>query len=88
MIVPAAADHFSFCAQEHVDIALVTVPAAEAQATVDRLAAAGVHAVLNFAPVKVAAPAGVTVRPVDLSSELMFLSYTLAGGSEDGGAGR
>jgi len=69
-----------FCAQEHVDIALVTVPAAEAQATVDRLGAAGVRAVLNFAPVKLTAPAGVTVRCVDLSSELMFLSYCLAGG--------
>jgi redox-sensing transcriptional repressor len=86
--VRAVEDLEAFCAQEHVDIALVTVPAAEAQATVDRLAAAGVHAVLNFAPVKVAAPAGVTVRPVDLSSELMFLSYTLAGGGEEGGAKR
>ncbi len=76
----------SFCAQEHVDIALVTVPAAEAQGTVDRVAAAGVRAVLNFAPVKVTAPAGVTVRPVDLSSELMFLSYCLAGGEACGPA--
>ena len=73
------------CAQEHVDIALVTVPAAEAQATVDRLAAAGVRAVLNFAPVRVSAPPGVTVRPVDLSSELMFLSYSLAGAAGDDG---
>lgn len=70
----------AFCAQEHVDIALVTVPAAEAQGTVDRLARAGVRAVVNFAPVKVTAPAEVTVRPVDLSSELMVLTYALTGG--------
>ena len=47
-------------------------------------AAAGVRAILNFAPVKVAAPADVTVRQVDLSSELMFLSFCLAAA---GGAG-
>ncbi len=68
-----------FCAETPVDIALVTVPAAEAQATVDRLAAAGVRAILNFAPVKVTAPSHVTIRPVDLTSELMFLSFCLAG---------
>jgi redox-sensing transcriptional repressor len=67
-----------FCAETRVDIALVTVPVAEAQATVDRLVAAGVRAILNFAPVKVVAPKDVTVRPVDLSSELMFLSFCLA----------
>jgi len=82
--VRAVEDLEPFCAHEHVDIALVTVPATEAQATVDRLGAAGVRAVLNFAPVKVTAPPGVTVRPVDLSSELMFLSYCLAGGEADG----
>lgn len=76
----------AFCAREHVDIALVTVPAAEAQASIDRLAGAGVRAVLNFAPVRVSAPPGVTVRPVDLSSELMVLAYSLAGAAGDGGA--
>jgi redox-sensing transcriptional repressor len=74
----------TFFVHERVDIALVTVPAAEAQATVERLAGAGVRAVLNFAPVKVSAPPGVTVRPVDLSSELMFLSFCLAGEGDRG----
>jgi len=37
----------------------------------------GVTAVLNFAPVKVFAPKDVIVRQVDLSSELMFLSFYL-----------
>lgn len=78
--VASIQDLEAFCAQERVDIALVTVPAAEAQGTVDRLACAGVRAVVNFAPVKVTAPAGVTVRPVDLSSELMILTYALTGG--------
>jgi redox-sensing transcriptional repressor len=67
----------TLCRDEAVDIAMVTVPAAEAEATVGRLAAAGVRAILNFAPVRVHVPDGVLVRQVDLSSELMFLSFYL-----------
>ena len=66
-----------FCRKERVDIAMVTVPAAEAESTVQRLGAAGVKAVLNFAPIKVHAPEGMLVRQVDLSSELMSLSFYL-----------
>ena len=41
----------------------------------DRLAAAGVRSILNFAPVTLAAPAGVDVRKVDLSVELQVLAF-------------
>jgi len=75
--VRGIADLEDFCRQERVDIALVTVPAGEAEATVGRLATAGVKAVLNFAPVKVHAPDEVMVRQVDLSSELMSLTFYL-----------
>jgi len=68
----------AFCRAHPVDIAMVTVPAAAAEETVARLAAAGVRAILNFAPVRVPAPEGVVVRQVDLSSELMALSFFLA----------
>jgi redox-sensing transcriptional repressor len=68
-----------FCREQPVDIAMVTVPAAAAQATVDRAVAAGVRGILNFAPVKVVTPDDVVVRQVDLSSELMFLSFYLDG---------
>ena len=75
--VRSISDLEEFCGTERVDIALVTVQASEAQATVDRLAVAGVKAVLNFAPVKVQGPDGVLVRQVDLSSELMSLTFYL-----------
>lgn len=75
--VRSIADLEDFCRGERVDIALVTVPAGEADGTVGRLAAAGVKAVLNFAPVKVHAPEDVLVHQVDLSSELMSLSFYL-----------
>jgi redox-sensing transcriptional repressor len=70
-----------FLQREHVDIAIVTVPATAAQSIIDRLVAGDperrVRAVLNFAPVKVFAPRDVVVRQVDFSSELMFLSFHL-----------
>ena len=75
--VRSIADLDEFCREEQVDIAMVTVPAAEAEATIGRLSRAGVHAVLNFAPIKVQAPDGVLVRQVDLSSELMSLTFYL-----------
>jgi redox-sensing transcriptional repressor len=75
--VRSIADLEDFCREEQVDIAMVTVPAGEAEATITRLTEAGVHAVLNFAPVKVPAPEGVLVRQVDLSSELMSLTFYL-----------
>jgi len=76
--VRSVADLEEFCRAEQVDIALVTVPASEAEPTIQRLSAGGgVRAILNFAPVKVHTDGDVLVRQVDLSSELMSLSFYL-----------
>jgi redox-sensing transcriptional repressor len=56
-------------------IGVITTPAEVAQGICDRLAAAGVGSILNFAPVTLAAPAGVDVRKVDLSVELQVLAF-------------
>ena len=64
-------------AGDPVHIALITVPAQAAQDTVDRVVRAGVRAILNFAPMRPVTPPEVYVRQVDLSSELMFLSFQL-----------
>jgi len=56
-------------------IGVITTPAEVAQSVCDRLAAAGVHSILNFAPVTLAAPEGVDVRKVDLSVELQVLAF-------------
>lgn len=60
------------------DIALIAVPSEAAQALVDRVAKAGVHGVLNFAPTPLHAPPGVNLRSVDMALELEILSYALA----------
>jgi redox-sensing transcriptional repressor len=56
-------------------IGVIATPAEVAQSVCDRLVAAGVRSILNFAPVALAAPAGVDVRHVDLSVELQVLAF-------------
>ena len=58
-----------------VQIGVVATPAVDAQLVCDRLVAAGVFGVLNFAPCVLTVPAGVMVRRVDLSTELQILAF-------------
>jgi len=58
-----------------VHIGVVATPAAAAQRVCDRLVAAGVTSVLNFAPCVLEVPDGVMVRKVDLSTELQILAF-------------
>lgn len=58
-----------------VSIAVLSTPAGAAQEVCDRLVAAGVTSVLNFAPVVLSVPPGVDVRKVDLALELQILSF-------------
>src|SRR5205823_2867253 len=57
-------------AAEEVAIGIIATPATAAQDVADRLVAAGVTAVLNFAPTVLTVPDGVLLRKVDLSIEL------------------
>jgi redox-sensing transcriptional repressor len=63
--------------ERDVTIGIVATPAAVAQDVADRLAAAGVTSILNFAPTVLQVPEGVEVRRVDLSTELQILSFHL-----------
>lgn len=58
-----------------VAIGVIATPPAAAQAVADRLVAAGVRAILNFAPGLITVGDDVIVRKVDLASELQVLSY-------------
>lgn len=62
------------------DIGVIGVPLAEAQAVADRLVQAGVRALLNFAPVHLRVPAGVSVKHVNLALELDGLAFALRDG--------
>ena len=56
-------------------IGVIAVPAAAAQDVGDRLVAAGVTSILNFAPMVLTVPAQVDLRKVDLSIELQILAF-------------
>jgi redox-sensing transcriptional repressor len=62
-------------ASSGIAIGVITVPAGAAQAVCDRLVAAGVTSILNFAPLVLSVPEGVDVRKVDLSIELQILAF-------------
>lgn len=55
----------NFLRATRVDIGIVAVPAAHAQAVVDRLVAAGIRAILNYAPINAHVPHDVTIRHID-----------------------
>lgn len=68
------------CRELGVRIGVVAVPAAAAQTVAERLARAGVTALLNFAPVRLRLDPAVYVQDVDLSLALQSLAYYAADG--------
>ena len=64
-----------------IQIAIVAVPTESAQTVTDQLVAAGIRAILNFAPTRLKVPREVRLKNVDLSIELETLSFYLAKGS-------
>ena len=62
---------------EGISIALIATPATAAQEVAERIIAAGISSILNFAPVVLSVPKSVSVRKVDLSMELQILSFYL-----------
>lgn len=58
-----------------IAIGVIATPAASAQDAADALVAAGVKAILNFAPATMSLPQGVAARSVDLATELHVLAF-------------
>ena len=68
-------------------VAVICVPPEAAQEVADRLVAADVHALLNFAPQVLNVPLGTAVHYVDFSIELQILMYHLNNGTGPLGGG-
>jgi redox-sensing transcriptional repressor len=60
-----------------IEIALLCVPAEAAQSAAEKCAAAGIRGILNYAPVALALPPGVTVRNVYVVDELRSLTIKI-----------
>ena len=65
----------------NLQIAIVAVPAESAPEVAEKLVAAGIKAVLNFAPGRLRTAKDVRLKNVDLAIELESLSFYLAQGS-------
>jgi redox-sensing transcriptional repressor len=71
--------HIAKVVQEKgIDVAVIAVPARIAQKVLNQVMAAGVKAILNFAPAPLTSRLGVKVKTVDLTTSLESLSYFLA----------
>lgn len=63
--------------QQKIKLGMVVVPAAAAQMVADKLVAAGVEGIVNFAPVTISLPPTVSSVGVDLAMELEQLSFAV-----------
>ncbi len=61
-----------------IELALLCVPAEAAQATADKLIAAGVKGIVNFAPIVLETPPAVAVRNVYVVDELRAVAAKIA----------
>jgi redox-sensing transcriptional repressor len=69
-------EELSDIVREHeAAIGVIATPAAAAQQVADAMVGAEIRSILNFAPVMLTVPPGVSVRKVDLAIELQILTY-------------
>ena len=64
--------------RDKIEVAVIAVPAANAQGALERVIKAGIKAVMNFAPVALKASNDVKLKTIDLTTSLESLSYFLA----------
>ena len=75
LVVSNFDDLESIVAEHGARTAIIATPAEAAQDVTDKVIAAGITSVLNFAPTVVQVAEGVALRQVDLALELQILSY-------------
>lgn len=73
--IHAMADLAEVVREPQLTIGVIATPPAAAQRVAEQLVAAGVGCLLNFATTSLDLPRSVTVRRVDLGSELQILAY-------------
>lgn len=63
--------------RHNVQIAMLAVPASNAQQVANRLVEAGIRAILNYAPIAVSVPSGVRMEHIDPAIHLQHMTYYL-----------
>lgn len=67
----------NFVTENNIDIAVLTIPKAEAEKVAAKLVDYGIKGIWNFAHVDLSVPEGIQVENVHLSDSLMKLSYNI-----------
>jgi redox-sensing transcriptional repressor len=65
----------SFVTKHKIHIGVIAVPEAAAQEVLDRMVAAGIKGILNFAPIRLRAPENIVINNVNLVLELESVVY-------------
>jgi redox-sensing transcriptional repressor len=63
--------------RQGIQVAMIAVPMETAQTVANQLVQAGVRAILNYAPITLAVPAGVSVQYIDPAVHLQRMTYYL-----------
>lgn len=72
------ADLVPLISKAGIKVAMLTVPAAAAQAVAENLVKAGIKSILNYAPITLSVPIDVHVQNVDPVLYLQWMTYYLA----------
>ena len=79
LLVQPMSDLTDAIESKDISIAIVAVPAAEAQSVIDRLVEGRIRGILNYAPVAPHVPRSVVVRNIDPVLSLQSMTYYLQG---------
>lgn len=77
LIVKDIREMCDFVADNNIQIAVLAIPAEDAQHVIDDLVEVGITAILNYAPIYIKTPDGVQIEHIDPSVHLQKLSYFL-----------
>jgi redox-sensing transcriptional repressor len=77
LIVKDILEMCDYVADNQIQIAVLAIPAENAQKVIDELVEVGITAILNYAPIYIKTPDGVQIEHIDPSVHLQKLSYFL-----------
>lgn len=72
----------TYCQEQHIDMAVLSVPTSVARQVADRLVTVGIHGILNFTNAELVYDAPVQVENVHLDDALMVLCFRMGSKSE------
>jgi len=77
LVVKDILEMCDYVAENEIQIAVLAIPAEDAQDVIDELVQVGITAILNYAPIYIKTPEGVQIEHIDPAVHLQKLSYFL-----------